>query len=218
MDKKINSVAFDQNQTAVIEEVVSSPSFQHTDWNKVELSSELQRLRSHIRSHYRKEQKARCAYCGKDLSVQSAANCHVEHIAPKSLYKEYMFLPQNLCLACADCNEIKGDIDTIKPLPKGKKRKRYPRASSQFKIIHPHFDNYDDHINVFLGNYYIDNTEKGHFTIGICKLNQRLQAYGVYEPDEMMLLAAELSRAKQEHNTVLVKFLRKKMIELCTEE
>lgn len=72
---------------------------------------------------------------------------------------------------------------------------------------------------IFLwGIYYIDRTEKGHFTIGVCKLNHRFQAYGVYEPDEMMLLVDELSKAKQEHNTVLVKLFRKRIIELCTEE
>lgn len=152
----------------------SDPAFSHRDWS----CDELAEVRSHVRRHYRIEQKGMCAYCKNPISLISASNAHVEHIAPKSIYIHFMFEPKNLCVVCADCNEIKrnqeviNDIyDTFKPLSKKGLRKRYPRNSSAFLIVHPHFDNWDDHLLKF-GYQYIDRSGKGAYTILVCKLNR----------------------------------------------
>lgn len=208
-----NAVDFNSEHYLLINEVTSELQFKHTDWNK----EELKELRIYIREHYRREQKSKCAYCKKDVSTTSALNCHVEHIAPKSKYKGYMFMPQNLCVACADCNQIKNEKDTIHPLPKGKPRKRYPDSSSAFKIFHPHHDKYEEHIDIFKGRWYIDITDKGHFTIGACKLNQRSAEYGYDEPNEFIELAESLTEAKRNKQKSLERTIVERMRVLLDE-
>ncbi|MGI2167448.1 HNH endonuclease [Shewanella oncorhynchi] len=172
-----NIVKFNKEMQSLINTKVTNSSFTHLDWGQ----DDLQAIRSYIRSHYRNEQKGRCSYCRGVLSLRSAANCHVEHITPKSKYLKFIFEAKNLCVACADCNEIKREQETLgtepDPLVDGDIRVQYPRSSNAFKIVHPHFDNYNDHIKIFNG-YYVDSSPKGHFTIGACKLNRHLHEFG----------------------------------------
>lgn len=170
-------VSFTSDLLQTIASKMGSPTFTHRDWG----SPDLEAVRSHIREHYRTEQKGFCAYCRGSVSIQSASNCHVEHIAPKSRYQNFMFEPRNLCVVCADCNEIKREQEVTNeepdPVYKGKGRKLYPRSSRTFKIVHPHFDVWDHHIQKF-GPVFADKTDKGHFTIGACKLNRYLRKFG----------------------------------------
>lgn len=150
------------------------------DWS----SSSLASLRSAIRTHYRREQKNLCAFCRKEVSLRSALNAQVEHVLPKTLYPQFMFEPANLCVVCADCNEIKRNQETANevpdPLRNGGKR-RYPRASSSFKIVQPHYECFDEHIVIF-HLYYVEKTAKGHFTIGACELNRHMRRFGWTAP------------------------------------
>ncbi|WP_318486493.1 HNH endonuclease [Photobacterium leiognathi] len=172
-----NPVIYSEDLESLMASTQSSEGFSHTSWS----IADLQVLRVHVRNHYRIQQQGICAYCRQRVSLKSAANCHVEHIAPKSKYPQFMFEPKNLCVACADCNEIKKEQETMgeepDPICNGDDRVRYPRAASSFYIVHPHFDDYDEHIEIFNG-HYVDKTDKGHFTIGACKLNRRLRAFG----------------------------------------
>lgn len=154
-----------------------APNFTHQDWS----SPELELVRQYVRDHYRQEQKGICAYCKGVVSLQSANNCHVEHIAPKSKYKNFMFEPKNMCVVCADCNEIKREQEVMNeepdPVRRGGVRKLYPKSSGAFRIVHPHFDIWSDHVQKF-GAFYVDKSDKGHFTIGACKLNRYLRKFG----------------------------------------
>lgn len=173
-----NSIVFDTTEKILIEAKLNNPSFSYKDWSDDSLSA----IRSKVRSFYRKVQNGKCSYCKNILSIISASNCHVEHIAPKSRYRDFIFEPKNLCVICADCNEIKRQQETIAEiidtLYNGEKRKIYPRSSNAFKIVHPHFDIYEDHILKLASGYYLDKSKKGHFTIGSCKLNRRLYEFG----------------------------------------
>lgn len=189
-----NPVSYCEELENLMASIKSSAKFSHTSWS----IDELQILRVHIRNHYRTQQQGICAYCRRGVSLQSAANCHVEHFAPKSKYPQFMFEPKNLCVACADCNEIKREQETLgsepDPICNGKNRVNYPRAASSFYIVHPHFDDYDDHIEIFNG-HYVDKTDKGHFTIGACLLNRRLRAFGW---EETLISEPELNRLMTE--------------------
>jgi len=150
----------------------------HQDWG----SDELLELRKEIRSFYRTQQTGMCSFCKQNVSVVSAQNCHIEHLVPKSIHPEFIFIPTNLCVICADCNTIKRDQETLETIPETlsnpKKVKLYPRSSAAFKIVHPHFDCYEDHILIVNG-YYIDKgSKKGNFTIGACNLNRKLGVFG----------------------------------------
>ena len=173
-----NKYEFGDEELFLIYTLSMDTAFTFKDWGHEALES----LRCSIRDFYRNEQKGICVYCRKDISLRSASNCQVEHVAPKSLYPEFIFEARNLCVICADCNEIKREqeslnraVDTVKSK---NARDRYPRTSNSFMLVHPHFDIYSDHIEI-VGNYfYVDKTKKGHFTIGACRLNRKLYEFG----------------------------------------
>lgn len=171
------AVTYTPTLQVLIEGKAACTSFSHTDWSGDDLAP----LRQFIRDHYRSQQAGVCSYCRGPVSLRSTANCHVEHIAPKSKYLEFIFEPKNLCVICADCNEIKRSQETLNEVPdtvvKGNARRQYPRSSGAFKIVHPHFDKWEEHIEKF-GLFYADKSDKGHFTIGACRLNRRLREFG----------------------------------------
>lgn len=172
-----NTVVFSASHEAVIDAKKAQAGYCHTSWS----DSDLEAIRCHIRDFYKFEQVGKCAFCKQNVSTTSALNCHVEHVVPKSKHIDFMFTPKNLCVICADCNQIKREQETLGTIPNTIKRasriRQYPRSSNAFKIVHPHFDIYDEHILVVNG-YYLDKTTKGHFTIGACKLNRRLHEFG----------------------------------------
>lgn len=209
-------VSFEDGFQNLISEKLQDAEFTHKSWS----DNDLQTLRSHIRNHYRTQQRGVCAYCKKSVSLQSASNCHVEHIAPKSKYPKFIFEPKNLCVACADCNEIKREQEILSEEPDtvvdGDTRVNYPRSSGAFFIVHPHFDTYDEHIQIFNG-HYVDVTKKGHFTIGACKLNRRLQAFGweeeiINEPEISSLMHTFLGEGDAVVKSEALQKLKRKLV------
>lgn len=172
------TIEFTDIQRRLINAKLYDAGFSHKNWSE----DDLRDIRKSIRNFYRNEQHGFCSYCKNSVSLSSVFNCHVEHIAPKSKYREFIFEPKNLCVICADCNEIKREQETLGEIPdtvkKGGKRKRYPRTSKAFKIVHPHFDDYEEHIEIFANQFYADKTEKGGYTILYCRLNRRLHKFG----------------------------------------
>lgn len=162
----------------------------YSNWQDDDISD----IRSDIRDFYRREQNAKCAYCKQSVSLVSANNCQIEHIVPKSKYIEFITEPKNLCVICADCNEIKRNQEVLNEVPNVTEKtniKRYPKSSNAFKIIHPHFDNYNDHI-LEINGFYLDKSLKGSYTILFCKLNRKLHKIGyenpVFSDAEVMIL------------------------------
>lgn len=211
----MNSVVFSEEQQQFIERKIADASFSYRQWG----SEDLLELRCYIRDYYRRAQIGICAYCKKEVGVQAANNCHVEHIAPKSKYERFMFEPRNLCVVCADCNEIKREQEVMLDVPdtvvRGAPRKQYPRTGNAFKIVHPHFDTYDDHIQIF-ESFYVDKTDKGHFTIGACRLNRRLRAFGweaEFEEAEVAAAADNyLKTTEPAARSRALKVLKKKLV------
>ncbi|MCG6400682.1 HNH endonuclease [Vibrio fluvialis] len=171
-----NVINYEPQDNALIREKFDSGTFSHSDWS----ADELMPLRSKIRAFYRSEQLGVCAYCKSDVSLTSAGNAHIEHIAPKSLHLDFIFEPKNLCVVCADCNTIKRNQEVINEVPDTFSRSvtLYPRSSGAFKIVHPYFDDYDDHI-LIKGRIYIDKSDKGAFTISACKLNRYYHEFDI---------------------------------------
>lgn len=182
-------VAYPVEICNIIDQVVARPDFDHGLWG----DGCLELVRCYIRDYYRDVQLGICAYCRSDVSLQASLNCHVEHIAPKSIYKNFIFESKNLCVICADCNVIKREQEVVCNIPDtvkaGARRKKYPRSSGAFKIFRPHFDVYEDHIEVF-DSFYVDKTDKGHFTIGACRLNRKIREFGWELPFEEFAVAA----------------------------
>lgn len=101
-------------------------------------------FRKEVRDYYRAEQNFTCPYCGRLREEFHGGQWDIDHIIPKSSYPEYLYTPQNLAVTCKDCNTNKSNKDPLSsPLVNGSP---YPLNKSEYKIIHPHFDPYDEHI------------------------------------------------------------------------
>ncbi|HIE9149134.1 TPA: HNH endonuclease [Klebsiella variicola subsp. variicola] len=174
----INNVySYSEDDLASIN-AIKQGNYTHLSWGDDSLAD----VRRNIRDFYRNEQRGTCAFCKNEISLRSALNCTIEHIIPKSLNFNFMFTANNLCVICADCNEIKRAQEVINEIPdvtsNSTRRVRYPTTGTVFKIVHPHFDSWNEHIIRF-GRAYIDKSTKGANTIVICKLNRFFHEFEV---------------------------------------
>lgn len=191
---------YSQEELTRVQNKIGSENFSHHSWG----DDDIEHIRSRIRKFYRSQQQGICAYCKAPVSTSAAVNAQIEHIVPKSLHTKFTFEPKNMCVVCADCNEIKRQQEVTSGLSDTLRTPniRYPRSSRAFKIVHPHFDNYDEHILV-KGRIYVDKTDKGAFTISVCKLNRFTRNFQVDEEfadDEELI--REMNRFMEANSTL----------------
>jgi len=122
-------------------------------------------FKKNLREFTYNKQNQLCAYCRIHVP-KACVPMHREHIVYKDKHPQWMFLPNNLSVACPYCNDFKGTTEVLK----NPKTKTYPKTSKGFKIIHPFFDRYSDHIELLGGIIYHGKTPKGVFTIQTCHL------------------------------------------------
>ncbi|WP_121614388.1 hypothetical protein [Mesobacillus foraminis] len=143
------------------------------DWEKTK--TKLKYVKMAVRDQLAATYYECCYYCKMPLHLGSNPG-DIEHIVHKGNenYKEFTFHPLNLTLTCKKCNTAKGVEETLKSEKQNIKYKYedYPRGSDNYDIVHTHFDNYYEHLEL---NKYIftnakDNSEKGIKTIEICNL------------------------------------------------
>lgn len=122
-------------------------------------------IRASIKHHYRTAQGNTCCYCRQVLPVNHGAAWHAEHVVPRESHPEFMFTPENLALACPDCNLSKSNKQTLSD----PSVTIYPDSGDAFLVVHPHFDEYQIHVEQ--GGYtYVSLSEKGEWTIRHCNL------------------------------------------------
>ena len=122
-------------------------------------------FKKNLREDMYEKQNKLCAYCR--IHVPLACDpMHREHIVYKDAHPQWMFLPQNLCIACSVCNSYKGTKEVLV----NKNIEEYPKDGRGFNIIHPMYDRYSDHIELVGGILYRGKTPKGRFTIDTCHL------------------------------------------------
>jgi len=139
----------------------TNPVIDSKDWEK----SIFKKIKLNLKQHLTQEQNQICPYCGLKFSV---ATCypHIEHIVHKDNHLDFMFEPKNLAISCPICNVNKGRKETLTD----SSRTDYPTEGSSFVIIHPHFDNYSEHIELFEQIFLKAITGKGRVTIDYCNL------------------------------------------------
>lgn len=125
----------------------------------------LENLKARVKTYYIDIQKTRCCYCQRHLGTKNHRQWDIEHIVPRAKHSHFLFVPKNLAASCPDCNKNKGDKEVLV----NPRRKTYPTKSKDFKIIHPHYDQYHAHIKTF-GMIYTPKTKKGKATIYACDL------------------------------------------------
>lgn len=168
-----NAVTLSDESLALIQEKMQSGNYSHESWG----DDDLRPVKREIREFYRVAQRLTCAYCLGPVSNRSAAGAPIEHIVPKSQCLSFMFEPKNLCVICPDCNEYKSKQETlVDPVLKAS-RVNYPTNSTLFRIVHPHYDEYDEHI-FKCEKLYVDCSPKGGYTIYACNLNRFYRRFG----------------------------------------
>lgn len=133
------------------------------DWNSGK--TYIKEFKKHLRQDMYNKQNKLCAFCRIHVPL-ACVPMHREHIVYKDKHPQWMFLPENLCVACPSCNEYKGTTEVLA----NPKVKEYPKTSNGFKIIHPLYDRYSDHIELLGDILYRGKTDKGIFTINTCHL------------------------------------------------
>lgn len=124
-------------------------------------------IKLRIKKHYISEQGQKCAYCKVDLHTSHGGVWDTEHIIDKDSFPQWIFEPLNLCVSCKDCNQAKGTRSVTKSIA----YKSFPKSKSNYRIVHPHFDNYEEHIEVAVPSVtYRYKSEKGKETVEVCGL------------------------------------------------
>lgn len=128
-------------------------------------SDKVKPLKAKFKDHYKNEQNFTCCYCDQQFRVKHNGTWDAEHIVSKNAFPRFMFLAENLCISCKDCNGEKLEKNVlINP-----KISKYPKSGAGFLIVHPHFDDYEEHIG-FENGHFFPRTKKGSFTIDCCGL------------------------------------------------
>lgn len=110
-------------------------------WNKAKIKEPLL-----------KSSNKKCAYC-ECILQETDSNCQIEHFHPKSLYPLEVVVWENLLPACARCNALKGNHDTV-----------------NIPIINPYKDLPKEHLST-QGLRLYPKTEMGTITIKRLDLN-----------------------------------------------
>lgn len=137
-------------------------------------SSKYKKLKKTIKHHYSIVQDNLCAFCRTPIKFDGYGD-HIEHMVIKNIKFRWMFHPENLSLACYGCNTNKAKKNTLVKdySDYGNGYLDLPKKSTDYKIIHPHFDNFSDHIEEINLIYKPKNNSlKGRETIKMCKLNR----------------------------------------------
>ena len=140
----------------------NGPTLDKDDWYK----SCFKTIKSDIKVHYARKQKRRCAYCRTLINVDGYDEA-IEHILPRNHRPQWMFVQQNLVIACKGCNSSKGPKDTMNPHVNhfGHLPANCPVSSIDFKIFNPHFDTWEDHFTIE-DNFFLSTkaNSKGPYT------------------------------------------------------
>lgn len=158
-----NSITYCEASAALVARYNADPSKVSTYWSEDEVTP----VRKEIKAHYIKEQQHLCCYCGLPDPAIHGLDWDVEHIVPQKWHPEFLFTQVNLGVACRECNGNKGAKETLVDPAAFE----YPTGSAAFLIVHPHFDEWSDHI---LRDHltFASFTEKGKWTIKECRLNR----------------------------------------------
>lgn len=154
---------------------------------------EAEHLRRSIKAHGIKSQNRLCCYCKEKVNSDNFKVWEVEHVLPQSDYSSFTFEPENLAVACPDCNTIKSNAKVTT----SKARLRLPTRSELYFIVHPHFDTYDAHI-LKVGLVYHPRSSKGRKTIEICGLLRYVEKFLDWKNPETIIKLEADAKALQE--------------------
>lgn len=123
------------------------------------------KFRAEVKDHYYRHQRRRCCYCSTELP-RHKLTYDAEHILDKDEYPEYMFDESNIAVACKLCNQHKSNKSVAVG---GKRFAELSRSSEHYSIVHPHLDEWFDHLAFdSVGRIVSTGSAKGDETISVC--------------------------------------------------
>jgi len=126
----------------------------------------IRRFKKEIKDYYFVHQSRRCCYCSFELQ-DNHATFDAEHIIDKKTYPQLMFDPQNLaasCKRCNNCKKIKSPlIDVLAVVGDN-----IPLDPASYRIVHPHLDEWSQHLYFDGFDRIKASDEKGQATIEVC--------------------------------------------------
>jgi hypothetical protein len=166
-------------------------------WN----CSTLENIKTRIKSHFRNGDEGHCCYCRRRFKGEFKLDIDIEHVLPKSKFRDFIFEIFNLNISCKRCNMLikKERTDFLVDVANIHLN---PRSSEQYLIIHPNFDNYFDNMlhYVVICNHeemvmFIPKQDKGQFTHDFFRLTEIQidtfnKAQGIGEIDADLALAS----------------------------
>jgi hypothetical protein len=112
----------------------------------------------------------------------------LEHILESSAWLQFAYEVSNIAISCSFCNSAKNEkfLRISARIRKGGGAKYtacalaaplaagapYPRAPNDYRYVHPHVDEYSQHIKIRKGWLYIPKSRKGQRTVRSLKLNK----------------------------------------------
>lgn len=197
-------VKYSADEQKTVEEFKKTETPSANDW----LDTKFDGIKKTIKDHYLKEQDYTCFFCRQRSLVRNNRAWDTEHILSRHAHPAFMFHPRNLCVTCIDCNTEKSGKEVL--VKKGP-RVRFPEKSGAYKILHPHFDIYEDHLTAIVaGQLYSFHTPKGRATYNTYGLERfRRTAGRPKEPDAKIqkLADAAISNDDEKLNMLELEFL-----------
>ena len=199
-----NRILTPYNFTAVEISIIAQHFSSHSDWAKAVFDS----IKVNIISHLRVQQNNACCYCKYQLGFD-IKQVDIEHIVPKSEYEVFTFKALNLALSCPACNTKKSTKQVL-----NSSIINYPLNGTNFKIIHAHYDDYSNHIDIFNDCVFVAKTSKGSETITFCELfrlstvEQRAKTYQKPSPTYLEQLVGDLKNADPQIKKELIDIIK----------
>ncbi|WP_232708579.1 MULTISPECIES: HNH endonuclease [Vibrio] len=200
-------IEYNNEESRIVEGFKARDNKSSTDWN----SEEFTEIKANIKANYKSVQEYKCPYCAVTYPVTHGMAWDIEHIISKDNKVQFMFEPRNLCVACKDCNGAKSSKNVLE----NPNRRRFPTNSRDYKIVHPHFDIYGEHINAVVpGSFYRPLTNKGEFTIITCRL---LRFYGVVQREQPDQEIDDLAKALIGSEGIVRNVIQNELVRRITE-
>ena len=135
-----------------------------------EVAEVLSKFKSAIKGHFYDAQNRRCCYCSSELQ-RHKRTYELEHVLARRDFLPFMFEFKNMGAACVLCNGAKGAKSV---LAAAVSTDQIPFASEHYLIVHPHLDEWADHLTV--GDFDqikpLDGSAKGQATIATCGIEK----------------------------------------------
>lgn len=145
----LGGFAFTAAETGVITSALATSK--PWDWKKSDpLYADVQAIKKKIEVFHLARHNNQCCYCRRSLAGAGHFMIDREHVLPKSVpaYRPLTFTIWNLGISCKRCNmEYKKErVDFVVDNADEDAR----LLSSNYLLIHPNFDKYEDHISHIL--------------------------------------------------------------------